>query len=149
MLTGLTFGWSEHRCGKLESSDTSWIASRVDLSQWQGRDIDLAAGGEEKGATDFCLRPNKRIFSALTQPAVIGVRQTRVDTTNHALGKIILPAQPRTVRNPEARVSAVNCRTKTAGVEKRLHTRADRFRAWSLANYYQSLVEWAFLKGKA
>jgi len=64
----------------------------------------------EMGATDFCLRPNKRIFSALTQPAVIGVRQKRVDTTNHAERKIILPAQPRTVRNPEARVSAVNCR---------------------------------------
>ena len=103
----------------------------------------------EMGATDFCLRPNKRIFSALTQPAVIGVRQKRVDTTNHAERKIILPAQPRTVRGKEATISADNFRTKTAGIEKRLHARADRFRAWSLANYYQSLVDWAFLNGKA
>jgi len=103
----------------------------------------------EMGATDFCLRPNKRIFSALTQPAVIGVRQKRVDTTNHAERKIILPAQPRTVRNPEARVSAADCKTETARIKKRLLASADRFRDWSFAYDHQPLADGAFLDGAA
>jgi hypothetical protein len=34
------------------------------------RDADLAAAAKRNGGTDFCSRPNKRIFSALTQPAM-------------------------------------------------------------------------------
>jgi len=63
--------------------------------------------------------------------------------------KIILPAQPRTVRGTEATVSALNFRTQTVSIEKRLYAKPDRFRGWSFADYCQSLVDWAFLNGAA
>jgi len=62
MLTGLTFGWSERRCGKLESSDTSWIASRVDLSQWQGGTSISLPAAKRNGGDGLLLKTEQTDF---------------------------------------------------------------------------------------
>jgi hypothetical protein len=61
--------------------------------------------------------------------------------------KVTLPSQTWTIHKREARVSVADCRTETAGIEKRLFASADRIRGWNLAYYCQLLADGAFLNG--
>ena len=66
----------------------------------------------------------------------------------HALGKIILPAQPRKLRGPEASVPQLVAGLKRS-IEKRILARTDRFRDRSHRNDHQSLVHRILVDRKA